>query len=119
MPLQSRPNRRGKVLWRFTALFVAARLDSNVKGLEKYMGSETFHNLATGINALIVSAALGVSGFWAYHTFDVLGKTEKAKAELQELQQKIRGFAGTARGTGFSRSIRRLGFFRRFSSNSQ
>lgn len=55
------------------------------------MKSQTFNNVAGGINSIVVVIAIMVSGWWAYQMYDVLEKKKTADAQLFDLQKKIKG----------------------------
>ena len=54
------------------------------------MGHEKFNKIASGIQALVLSAGMIVGGIWTLYTFGSLKQIGKAKTELEQMRRSLR-----------------------------
>ncbi len=54
------------------------------------MGYERFNRIATGVQALVVAAAVVVGGGWTLYRFEMLEEIERGRAELEQIRRDLR-----------------------------
>jgi len=53
---------------------------------------EKFNNIASGIQSLVITTAVIIGGIWTLVTFNVLNQVEQSKAQLREIEQRLKQF---------------------------